>query len=164
MKKITIMFLLAAMLLGCDSRKAEKTGLEGKPLPSFSLFLADSSTYFNTSSIAAGNPVVLLYFGPHCPYSRTQMEAIIEDMNILQDIRFYIFTTAQFEEMKSFYNEYQLHKYPNIIAGIDYTGFFENYFKVIGVPYTAIYGKEKKLRKSFSGTVYGKQIKEVTEE
>lgn len=164
MKKTTIMLLLAAVLMACNNRKAEKTGLEGKPLPSFSLFLADSATYFNTGSIASENPVVLLYFGPHCPYSRVQMKEIIEHMNILKGIKFYMFTTAQFEEMKSFYSEYQLNKYANITVGIDYTGFFGDYFKVSGVPYMAIYGKGKKLREAFSGSVYGKQIKQVAEE
>ncbi|SRR5258708_8230062 len=163
MKKIAIIFLFAG-LSGCYSKQPEKTGLEGKPLPSFNLFLADSATYFNTGSIPAGKPVVLLFFGPHCPYSRAQMEEIIEGMTILRDIRFYIFTTDQFEEMKSFYNEYRLYRYPNVTVGIDYTNFFGDYFKAKGVPYMAIYGKGKKLKEVFMGKVYGKQIKEAAEE
>lgn len=163
MKKLAIIFLLAG-LLGCYSREPVKTGLEEKPLPSFDLFLADSTTYFNTNSIPAGKPVVLLFFGPHCPYSQIQIEEIVKDMNILKNIRFYLLTTVQFEEMKRFYLEYQLHKYPNITVGIDYTNFFGDYFKAKGVPYTAIYGKEKKLKKAFSGAIHSKQIKGVAEE
>lgn len=163
MKKIAILFLFAG-IAGCYDRKPVKTGLEGTTMPSFDLFLADSSTYFNTGNIAAGKPAALLFFGPHCHYSRMQTEEIIEDMNNIKDIQFYLFTMARFEEMKNFYNEYQLHRYSNITVGIDYTGFFGNYFKVQGVPYTAIYGKERKLKGVFSGVVYGKQIKKIAEE
>lgn len=155
---------LLIILSGCFAKAPEKTGLEGKPMPSFNLLLADSTTYLNTNSISSGKPIVLFYFGPDCPYSRAQMEEIIEDINILKDIRFYVFTTAAFSEMKEFYKHYQLDKYPNITVGIDYANFFGDYFEAIGVPYIAIYGKNKKLNKAFMGKVYGRQIKNSAEE
>lgn len=163
MKKIMILFLFGG-IAGCyDGRAPLKTGLEGQIMPSIDLFLADSSTYFNTSNIAAGKASVLLFVDPHCPYSQLQMEEIIKDINILNNTTFYVFTTTRFEEMKSFYRKYQLDKYPNITMGIDYTSFFGSYFKVPGVPSMAIYGKEKKLKEVFSGTVQAKQIKRVIE-
>jgi thiol-disulfide isomerase/thioredoxin len=157
------MVILGIYLTGCFSKQPEKTGHEGKPLPSFKLLLLDSTTYFDTKDIPKDKPVVLFYFGPHCPYSRAQMEEIIEDINILKDIRFYFFTTWSFAEMKAFYKHYQLNKYSNIIMGQDYMNFFVEYFEAQGVPYMAIYGKDKILRKAFIGRIFGKQIKEVTE-
>jgi len=154
-------FIIIITLVGCFGKEPEKTGLEGKTLPSFKLFLADSTTYFDTKDIPSGKPVVLFYFGPHCPYSKSQMLEIINNMESLKDIRFYIFTTWSFRELKMFYSLHELKKYPNLVAGVDYTNFFANYFSAEGVPYLAIYGKDKRLKGCFVGKIDGNQIKSV---
>lgn len=149
------------MLAGCFGIEPEKTGMEGKPLPSFKLFLADSVTYLDTKDIPSGKPVVLLYFGPHCPYSKVVIEDIVKNMESLKDIRFYVFTTWSFKELKTFYADYGLVKFPNIIAGVDYTNFFSEYFSIDGVPYIAIYGIDKRLKEAFLGKVKSSQIRSV---
>src|SRR5882757_9947523 len=119
MKQMYVLFLIS--LIGCTSKDPVRNNLKGKKMPSFSLLLADSITYINTADIPSGKAIVLFSFGPSCPYSRAQMEEIIEDMPSLKNIRFYIFTTWPFKEMKKFYSLYHLEKYPNIIVGEDYT-------------------------------------------
>ena len=106
---------------------------------------------------------VFFYFGPYCPYSRAQMEEIIEDMDKLKNIRLYLLTNAPYNQMMDFYNYYNLKKYSNITVARDYTGFFLKYFEVEGVPYLAVYGKDKRLKTAFKGEVYGKQIKRSAE-
>ncbi|WP_188316191.1 TlpA family protein disulfide reductase [Chitinophaga agrisoli] len=161
--KRSILLSLLIFLVGCYARPTEKTGLEGKPMPDFDLWLADSSTYFNTGKISSGMPTVLFYFGPHCPYSKAQMEDILSNMKMFKDVNFYIFTTTVFPEMKEFYEHYSLGKYPNIVTGIDTAIFFPTYFKAQGVPYLAIYGKDKRLKEAFVGKVSAKHIKRVVD-
>jgi len=163
MNKISILILFIS-LSGCFGKDPQKTGLEGKPLPTFNLFLADSMTYLNTSTIPSGKPIALLYFGPNCPYSRAQIEEIINHNQSLQDIQFYVFTISSFQEMKQFYHHYQLNKYPNIKVGVDYKTFFSSYFEIPGVPFMAIYGKDRRLNKAFIGQVSSKQIKSIANE
>jgi thiol-disulfide isomerase/thioredoxin len=151
------------LFAGCIERNSEKTGLEGTPLPSFDLLLTDSSTLFNTESIPKGKPTVLFYFAPRCPYSRAQMETIIEDMDMLRGLQFYIFTNVSFKEMKAFSEHYNLNKYPNVIVGQDRKHFFADYFKTPGVPYIAIYNRDKSLNKAFIGKIYSNLIKRVAE-
>jgi thiol-disulfide isomerase/thioredoxin len=162
--KNTTFIILWLFIASCYSKKPENNGLKGKPLPSFTLLLADSTNYFNTSNVVAGKPSAFFFFGPHCPYSRAQMEGIIDNIKILKDIQFYIFTITAFSEMKGFYNHYKLAKYPNIKVGIDTSAFFQNYFKIRGVPYIAIYGKDKKLKESFSGETSSEVILKAAEE
>src|ERR1017187_9633529 len=128
MKIVTILLVLTN-LSGCFSGTKEKTGLEGKPLPSFTLLLADSTTHFSTSDIPSGSPIVLFLFGPFCPYSRAEMEDIVNNIQSLKDIRFYIFTTASYPDFLRFYTDYHLNKYSNLTVGIDYNDFFSGYFK-----------------------------------
>jgi thiol-disulfide isomerase/thioredoxin len=151
-------------MAGCYHKEAAKTAHKREVLPDFKLFLVDSSTYFNTASLPNGKPVVFFYFGPGCPYSRAQMQGIIDDMEKFKDLQFVIFTTAPFNEMKWFYKNYKLDKYKNIITGLDYTNFFVNYFKTDGVPYLAIYGRDKRLNDAFDGQMPVSQIKTVAEE
>lgn len=161
MKRLILFYIL---LSGCYGRRPPlTTGHEGKPLPSFSLLLSDSLTTLDTKNIPNGNPVVLFYFGPYCPYSRAQMQEILDNMSILKNIKFYIFTDWPFSDTKKFYNNYHLKNYKNIVLGMDNNGVFSNYFKVQGVPYMAIYNKDKILKHAFIGKIDGTQIKDVSE-
>ena len=159
-----LILLAFSFFAGCYAKTAIKTGLEGKPVPSFDLILPDSTSYLNTRNSLTGRPVVLFYFGPHCPYSRTQMNDIILNIAALKNIQFYIFTNWPFKDMKEFYNNYQLNRYPNITTGQDFKNYFTNYFNAQGVPYIAVYGKDKLLNKVFVGKTDIEQIRQGAEE
>lgn len=162
MKTIVYMFPLL-FLAACYSKDAEVTLHKGEAIPEFTLFLADSSTYFKTSTISTGKPVVLFFFGARCPYSRAQMKMFIDEMAVFKDVQLVAFTTSPFAEMKWFYKNYKLDDYPNITTGVDYTNFFWKYFKTTGVPFIAIYGRDGKLKKTFPGQTPVKQIKKIIE-
>ncbi|WP_188937787.1 TlpA family protein disulfide reductase [Puia dinghuensis] len=150
MKKVIIPLLLT-VLSGCHDPNKTITGLEGKPMPHFSIQLSDGITKLNTDSIPMGEPIVLFYFGPYCPYSRSQMQEMIDNMSSLQNIRFYLFTRASFQDMQVFYNYFHLQKYPNILVGVESSNVFNNYYNVPGAPYTAIYNTKKCLKQSLFG-------------
>jgi hypothetical protein len=159
--KQLFLFTIITILFGCYGTAPEKTELEGKPLPSFKLLLEDSLTYIDTKDLPIGKPAVLFFYGSYCPYSRSEMEDIIGEIKKFNDVQFYAFTTGPFVSMKTFSHHYGLDKYKNIISGLDYSGFFQDYFQVTGVPFTAIYGKDGKLKKAFQGKIYTKQIKKA---
>jgi len=155
--------ILSALSVGCrrEFRPSLKTGFEGQSLPGFDLLLPDSTTVFNTADIPKGRPVVLMYFSPNCPYSQAEMNNIINDISVLKNIQFCIFTTWPFRQFKGFYAYFKLNKYSNIIAGEDFKHFFEDHFKPKGVPYTMVYNKDRILSKAFLGTMPSAQIEEV---
>lgn len=163
MKKI-ILFITIATLTGCFGVEPQKTGKEGKPMPRFSLLLMDSTTRFNSTSIPSDKPIVLFYFSPYCPHCRAQTKKIIEDIDILKDIRFYFISEYPLPDVKRFYEKYQLAKYPNITVGLDSARFVMDYFEILGVPYIASYSRNKKLNKTFMGEIYNSQLKKVAEE
>jgi len=162
MKNIALV-LIIIQLCSCNNRAPLHTGLEGNPLPSFNLLLHDSTTYINTGNTPAEKPVVLFYFSPECPYCRAQMDEIIQNNESMKNIQFYIFTTWPFAEMREFYKHYRLDKYSNMVVGVDYTNFFKYHFKVVGIPYMAIYKKDKNLKEAYLGNINSSQIKRVAE-
>lgn len=160
MKKIMITVSMIA-LVSCYQRKYAKNDLEGKPMPSFNILLKDSVSCLNTTAIPAGKPSVLIYVGTHCSYSRAEMQDIVDNIDELKDLHLYIFTTDKFSAMKGFSAHYQLDKYPNITMGQDTGNVFGKYISAMGVPYTAIYTKDKKLQKLFPGNIKASLIKET---
>ena len=145
---------------GCFNQQPVRTGQEGKQLPHFTLLLSDSITYVNSSTMHVdGQPIVLFYYSPQCPYCRAQMADMVNDIKNLKDIKMFIVTAQPFKEMKSFITQYNLNNYNNIIAGADVTHFFSGYFSLTGVPFTAIYGKDKKLKEAYLGKIDTRQIK-----
>jgi thiol-disulfide isomerase/thioredoxin len=163
--KAIALILSMAFLAGCSSnREPIKTAHKGQRLPDFDLLLVDSSTYFNTSSLNNDKPVVLFYFGPYCPYSRAEMQGIIDNMDKLRGVHFLIFTTYPFSQMKAFYKKYRLDAYPNITVGLDYKNFFPDYFKTSIVPFLAVYGKNMRLNEAFEGQTPATQLNAVINE
>lgn len=151
--KITnsILVLPLLILAACGPRNRVQTGLEGKPMPDFSLLLTDSATHFSTRSIPVGKPVVLFAFSPICPYSRDQMRQIISNINNLKDIRFYVLSNGDFQSMKLFSNYYHLERYPNITVGLDTGNYFSKYYDAAMVPYLAVFNRNKVLTQALLG-------------
>jgi peroxiredoxin len=158
--------LLGALLflVACYGKTPEKTGMEGKQLPSFNLLLTDSATIFNTREIPTGKSFILFVFDPHCPYSRAQMQSMVDKMEKFKDINFYVFGIAPLNEIKDFATHYKLSKHANITVGIDQKNAYGQYMNIMAVPYIAIYDKDKKLKNSFSGETDMDMIKEIAQE
>lgn len=151
--------LMVLLLWGCYARVPEKTGLEGKPIPHFTILYPDSTTYFNTEHIALGTPAVFVYFGPYCVFSRAQTQEIVDNMDKMKDIHFYFVSTGDIKDLRDFAQNYHLDKYPNVTIGQDYTKFFADHYEASVVPFIAIYTKDGKLNSAFVGKVSPRQIK-----
>ncbi|MEZ2440784.1 TlpA family protein disulfide reductase [Chitinophaga sp. RCC_12] len=144
--------------------KSVITGREGELLPSISILLSDSITKINLSSIPNGKPTVLFYFSPYCPYCQSEMDTIINNITRLKHIQFYLVTPYSHREMKLFYNKNHLERYENIIVGLDYDIRFSEYFRIVQVPFIAIYDKGKRLNAGFFGGVASDQLRQVSQE
>lgn len=162
MIKISIFFLLITFLLGCQHHyQVMKTGLEGTEMPGFEVTMIDSLSHFSTKSIATGRPSVLFSFDPTCPYCRAETESIVKHIKMLSGIDICMITYSQYTDFKKFYTHYGLGNYPNIIAGIDKSQGFINYFQAPEVPVMAIYDTNKKLKKVLIGLANVNSIKEI---
>ena len=160
-KNILVLFL-AASLSSCFGKQSQlKTGLEGKPMPSFDLLLTDSTTMLNTSKIPSGEPIVLFYFSPNCTYCKAQTEDIMSKLETMSGIRFYFFSSFPLTNIRQYAIHYQLQRHQNVVVGKDVDNYFSNYYNTPGVPYTAIYGKDKYLKRAIIGKVGINLIRDI---
>lgn len=156
--KHVIVILASLFFVQCKQSQPKLSGLEGKPMPVFDILLPDSTTWYNTKNIPQGKPAVILYYSPHCLYCKAQLNEIVDDMDQLLSVDFYLITSYPFKDMKEFSQYYGLKKYPNVTVGWDSAYFVENYFEAAGVPFMAIYDKNKILKHTYMGKVFTKQI------
>jgi thiol-disulfide isomerase/thioredoxin len=159
-----ILLIIIASLAACYSAEPHKTGKEGNLMPDFNLLLTDSITWIKPNQLSQTKPIALFYFSPYCPYCKAQTEELLEDMDRLKNIQFYLVSRFPMVGIKEFQKKYQLSKYPNIVTGMDTSTAMRDYFEMPGVPFWAIYHKNKKLSKSFLGQIYTSQIIKAAEE
>lgn len=157
--RIASIILLTILLMGCYSREPEKTGKEGQPIPDFKLMHSDTVTHFWSKDIKDDNPTVFVYFGTHCPYSRAEIQEIVDNIDDLSDIRFYLITPESLKDMAKYTESYHLYGMDNLMVGQDCESFFEKHFDANVVPYNFIYGKDHRLKAVFPGQVGVAEIK-----
>jgi thiol-disulfide isomerase/thioredoxin len=138
----------------------QKTGLEGRLIPSVPLLLADSSTQLRTDDIPTGKSFVVFGFGPWCKHCQALTAEIKDHMNDFKDIPFYYITPDSFQNMRTFYRYYKLSQYPNIKMGWDSANLFFHYFKAHSTPLIAIYDGKKRLKKVFANPPTAEQLLE----
>ena len=146
MKRITATTLIIFILAGCHLQKKS-----GEPLPAFDLLLVDSTTHFNTANIPDGKPVVLMYFSPDCSHCQNETRDILDKMDSLENVRFYLITNDPSERLWVYDKMFKLYNYSNITLGRDYKYFFPGHFKNVVPPYMVVYDSDKFGRAVFSG-------------
>lgn len=163
--KSSICIGLILILCGCFSKTPKfETGHEGKTMPAINLLLLDSSTHINTKTWAEGKALVLIEFSPYCPYCQALTQSIIDDNKKLTDIQFILLSGFPLADIKNYCTKYELKNYTNITVARDYESYFGQYYKSPGVPCTAIYGKDRLLKKVLMGKVSANLIKDIAME
>jgi thiol-disulfide isomerase/thioredoxin len=161
MKYFSIALLL--ILCGCYGRKPIKTGLEGQAMPEINLVGLDSSTQFTTKEIAEGKTTILFSFEPWCPYCKAQTEEMVSEMKKFKQVNIYMLSSSHFSLLNDFYSHFKLASFPNVKVFVDSTKELRKYFNDYRIPYTAIYGPDKKLRQAFVGKTNVNLIAEAAE-
>lgn len=158
-----ILFVLVLLIDGCKSedKQLDTTAQAGMAIPAFNVLLADSTTWITAKDIPPGQATALVYFGPYCPYSKHQVEEILENMEDLKNIRVYLITPFPYQAMHQFYEVYKLGQYKNIITGTDTANTIGTSLNIAGFPYTAIYNSSGKLVKAYYGSIKTRKIKDA---
>ena len=129
----------------------EKTGLEGRLIPSIPLLLPDSTTWLKTDDIPDGRAFIVMGFSPWCSHCQALTADIKKHINDLKGTPIYYITPDSFQNMKTFYKHFKLAQYPNITMGRDSSNLFFRFFHSNTTPLIAIYDGKKRLKKVFKG-------------
>ena len=149
---ITLLGLIGWLLIFAFRKPmVEKTGLEGRLIPSIPLQLPDSTTWLKTDNIPTGKPFIVMGFSPYCTHCQKLTIDIKKHINDFKDIPIYYVTPAILKHMRSFYQFYKLSQYPNIIVGRDSTEVLFHFFNTTMTPLIAIYDSKRRLKMVIKG-------------
>lgn len=126
--------------------------------PPVKLLLADSTTVYTRDDLPKKKAVLFMLFSPECDHCRHQTDSILANINKFKNIQIVMATVLPFERLKRFYNEYQLEKYPNIVAGRDFQFLLPPFFQTHSLPVLGLYDRNKKLIEVSEGTMPVEQI------
>ncbi|MBW8688154.1 TlpA family protein disulfide reductase [Chitinophaga rhizophila] len=159
--RILFLALIVIAIVSCTRQQRPLPKGIDRELPEFTIQLQDTSVRFNTTKIPKGQPVVLFFFGPDCPYCQSMTRELVKRMDEFKDTRFYLVTVADFKEIHFYDTLFKLDKYKNVTLGKDVNSFFFNYYKAPGFPYLAVYDKRKEFREIILGGVSIDSLKKV---
>ncbi|OCX51242.1 hypothetical protein BEL04_18830 [Mucilaginibacter sp. PPCGB 2223] len=126
-------------------------------IPPYKILTKDSA-FVTPANLKKGKPVMIVYFSPDCTHCQHFTEELKSRMDaekkkgtsIFRNTQIVMITFTAVLNMKLFYIDYELAKYPNIIMGTEGTTYTVlRYYSVKTTPYIAVYGKNGKLVQGF---------------
>jgi peroxiredoxin len=151
--QLCILLSMAVAWMSCQEEKPYqvKTGMEGKPLPTFNIQLLDSIRFINSANLPADKNLVLFYFKPTCPYCRAQMRDMLNNIEKFKGKELCILTNEDLKGANNFARYFKLNRFNNVIVGRDTGSVVLKTYKVLGVPLTAYFDKNRQLKALYSG-------------
>jgi thioredoxin-related protein len=155
-----IIFLFAAIFSFAQKDSTYPPPYRQVPtIPPFTILQADSSTVFKKSDLP-NKPLLIILFDPNCDHCQHETEEIIAHIEDFKKIQIVMVTNADFADLRKFYNNYELFKYKNIVAGVELKYFLATFFAIRNLPYLAMYNKKGDLITTFEGNMKVEKILE----
>lgn len=120
-------------------------------LPDFSILREDSTSWITPKSLRQGSPTIVMLFSPDCDHCREQTEILTDNITKLKNVDIVMTTFQPIKKIRDFCREFELHQYSNIFIGRDVKYFFAPFFRIKYAPFIAVYGRDRKLVRTFEG-------------
>lgn len=113
--------------------------------PPFKMKLTNG-TVFSDLNLAKNKPLILIYFDPDCDHCQILMNHFFKKINECKNAQIVMVTFKPINEVRDFEKNYKTAAHKNITVGIeDPLFYFRYYFKLLILPFTALYDKKGKL-------------------
>lgn len=118
-------------------------------LPPFRMVQANGKI-FKAEDLPIGKPIVIIYFSPDCDHCDELMKELLKRKADLNKASIAMITYLPVEPVSKFVQQYHLNNQSNIYVGTEgSTYFLKNYFKIISMPFMALYTRNGDLVKMY---------------
>lgn len=132
-------FFIASMMIN------ENLFSQSTSVPSFKLTQANGSVY-NSQSIVAGKPLLMVYFSPECDHCIVFMKDFFKRANEFKKSNVIFITYLPLDRVVKFAADFPVAKYPNITLGTEGMKFIvRNHYGIQNMPYAVVYNKDGKF-------------------
>lgn len=129
-------------------------------LPPFQMMQANGKI-FTAHDLPVGKPILIVYFSPDCDHCEKMLKEFFKQSSGFQKASVAFVTYLPVDKVSKFEKDYNLAKFSNMYAGTEGSTFFlRNYYKIIDVPFAALYTKDGDLVTSYEKEVNLKALVE----
>lgn len=129
-------------------------------LPPFEIVKVPDSTRFKKDDLKNKKATMFMVFSPDCDHCQHATRDLQEHMDLFRKVQIIMVSSMPYPVIRSFYNEYNIAKFPNIVMGLDAGYFFGTFFSVRNFPSIYLYDKKGRFVKAFEGSVPFSKIAE----
>ncbi len=120
-------------------------------IPAFKILQTDS-TWFSKQQLPKNyDYTAIIYFAPDCGHCQYTVGELVKHMDSLKNVSF-VFAASAYKplnEIREFYNKYNLAVYPNIRMGRDPDYTILSFYRVESTPFVAVYDKKGMFLKAY---------------
>ena len=132
-----------------------------KNVPAFTITKVPDSTKFTKVDLLKANPSIIIFFSPDCEHCQKETQKLTAGMDLLKKPKIIMVSAMEHHFNKTFFEDYKIADYPNIVMGREPTLLLGAYLKVQSLPTTFVYDKKGNFVKVFKGTIPVEEIAEI---
>lgn len=147
---VLILFVMTTHILHAQKGK----------LPPFKMMRTNGKV-FSAQDLPMGKPILIVYFSPDCDHCEKMLKDFFKQSASFQKASVVFVTYLSVDKVSKFEKDYNFTNYPNMYAGTEGTTFFmRNYYKIMDMPFTALYAKDGNMVISYEREVNLKLLSE----
>lgn len=155
MKK-TLFFLLLATGMFAVSAQNDSAALYVNRfvnIPAFKINTVPDSAVFTNQQLKKNQPCIIMFFSPDCDHCQMETKELMAYKTELKNIQILMVSAAPYNEIKEFYESYQLASMSNIQVGQDVNYRLGSIYKIRTFPSLYVYDNKGTLAKAFVGNI-----------
>lgn len=140
---VMILFVMTTHILHAQKGK----------LPPFKMMQANGKV-FTAHDLPMGKPILIVYFSPDCDHCEQMLKEFFKQSAGFQKASIAFITFLTVDKVSKFEKDYNLKKFSNMYAGTEGATFFvRNYYKIVDMPFAALYTKDGDFVTSYEKAV-----------
>lgn len=122
---------------------------QSNKLPPFKM-VTENGKVFTASQLPYNKPILLIYFDPSCDHCQDLTNKLIVHEGSLKTTSIAMITYVSVAEVKKFVVQSKLQQYKNYFVGTEGNTFFlRDYFRLVKMPFVALYDKDGNFIRSW---------------
>lgn len=150
-KIIILLFFFIKIATGFAQKDTAALYLRFPVIPSFKINNVADSSYFTKSNLQKKKPVIIILFSPDCEHCQVATKELIKKIDLFQHVQILMVSSLDYDIIKKFYQEYNIHHFPVITMGRDAGYYLGTFYRVTSFPSVFVYNKKGDFIKTYSG-------------
>ena len=148
-----LVFFLTILIISFGQNQPDPPYKRFPTLPPLKLLLTDSTTIFTEKQLKKDHPMFLMIFSPDCEHCQKETEELIDMIDSFKNIQIVMASFMPVDKIRTFYYNYRLDRFPNIIAGYDMQHILPTYYRISYTPFLAFYDRKGNLIDGIQGAL-----------